>query len=212
MYFPWTLWVVADVFNRFPEVEWISTLKTGFWDWSGLCLGFEDNRGFSKEAFLDGYNLPAVAQPKTFIPAGYRTCIQQESTFWRRSLWEKAGGYVSHEFGSAGDFELWCRFYRHTDLHGVNAPLSGFRYQNQQQTSQMNKYAQYCLPALEQMRKDLHWSPSPARRLGYGVRPWSRPLLRKFKYNSIAYEGKRIARSNFNSPDAAWIKESHLFH
>jgi hypothetical protein len=61
--------------------------------------------------------------------------IQQESTFWRRSLWEEAGGYMSEELYYAMDFELWARFFEHADLYGVSVPLGGFRRHGTQKTA-----------------------------------------------------------------------------
>ncbi|HET7536576.1 MAG TPA: glycosyltransferase family 2 protein [Candidatus Didemnitutus sp.] len=212
MYCPWTLWTVADIFRRFPEVEWISTLQPGFWDWTGACLGFGQIRGFAKEAFLDGANLPAAGHPRTFVPGQYRKCIQQESTFWRRSLWEKAGGFVSQDYGLAGDFELWCRFYRHAELWGVNLPLAGFRFQHQQQTTQAQKYSDQCAGVLEEFRAEARWQPALARRIGYRFRPWDLPLLRRATKNSLAYAGKRVSRSSTETAAAGWVRESHPFH
>ncbi|MGV3531524.1 MAG: hypothetical protein ACO1QR_04085, partial [Chthoniobacteraceae bacterium] len=60
--------------------------------------------------------------------------IQQESTFWRRSLWEKAGGEVGARFRLAGDFDLWARFFEHAELYGVETPLGGFRFHGEQKT------------------------------------------------------------------------------
>ncbi|MGH9678087.1 MAG: glycosyltransferase family 2 protein [Candidatus Acidiferrum sp.] len=36
--------------------------------------------------------------------------IPQECCFWRRSLWERAGGYVHRGYEFAMDYELWLRF------------------------------------------------------------------------------------------------------
>jgi hypothetical protein len=38
--------------------------------------------------------------------AGANRYIQQESTFWRRSLWEKAGGTLNAAYRDVGDFDL----------------------------------------------------------------------------------------------------------
>ncbi len=139
MHLPWTLRAVGEIFQSLPNVEWISTLKPGHWDCTGYNLGFSSVSGFSKEAFMDGRYLPARATAASLPQISY---IQQESTFWRRSLWEKAGGYVSQDFGMAGDFELWSRFYRHTELFGVDIPLAGFRHQHRQQSAQPGRYAE----------------------------------------------------------------------
>jgi hypothetical protein len=67
--------------------------------------------------------------------------IQQESTFWRRSLWEREGNHINTSYKLAGDFELWTRFYKYTDLYGVGLPLGGFRtHQNQKIANRINEY------------------------------------------------------------------------
>jgi hypothetical protein len=53
--------------------------------------------------------------------------IQQESTFWRRSLWEECGSYVNDNLKLAGDFELWFRFFQKARLYYVNVPIGSFR-------------------------------------------------------------------------------------
>src|SRR4030095_12208597 len=118
IHLPWTLRAVGDIFATFPDVQWISSLRGAHWDWDGYCVAVSANRGFSRGAFLDGRYLPPDAVDPDGVPATNREFIQQESTFWRRSLWEKAGGYLSHEFGPAGDFELFVPFYQHSELIG----------------------------------------------------------------------------------------------
>jgi hypothetical protein len=59
--------------------------------------------------------------------AGANKYIQQEGVFWRRSLWERAGGYVDASRRFVSDFELWVRFFRHAQLYSVNALIGGYR-------------------------------------------------------------------------------------
>jgi hypothetical protein len=60
--------------------------------------------------------------------------IQQESVFWRRSLWEKAGGYIDRQYELAGDLELWRRFFRYAGLATVSTLIGGFRNHSEQKT------------------------------------------------------------------------------
>src|SRR5262249_33576691 len=53
--------------------------------------------------------------------------IQQESTFWRRSLWDKAGARFDNSVKLAGDFELWDRFFDYARLYSIDVPLAAFR-------------------------------------------------------------------------------------
>lgn len=124
MYLPWAFKTVAEIMTSLPNVEWLTTLNPAYWDYNGFCSGFGSISGYSLEAFLDGCYLPWDRKG-----IGY---IQQESTFWRRSLWETSGGYLSNDLNLAGDFELWCRFYHYASLYGTTSTLGGFRSQYQQ--------------------------------------------------------------------------------
>ena len=142
-YCPWAFSVVGEIFARFPQIEWLTTLFPIIWDDRGRATNCRYTDGFSREGFMRGENLPGNR-------GAYATYwIQQESTFWRRSLWEKAGGRVDESIRIAGDFELWARFYQHADLYGVATPLAGFRIHGDQITGhQMEKYMTLCRDVL----------------------------------------------------------------
>lgn len=53
--------------------------------------------------------------------------IQQESCFWRRSLYVEAGCRVSNNYKYMIDAELWSRFFLIEKLYSVDCLLSGFR-------------------------------------------------------------------------------------
>jgi hypothetical protein len=103
--------VVGSVFRTFPEVQWINGPPTGFNE-HGMTTFVGKIPHWSKFRFLAGAN----------------RWIQQESTYWRRTLWERAGGYVDASRRIGMDFELWVRFFRHARLHSVNALIGGYRY------------------------------------------------------------------------------------
>jgi glycosyltransferase involved in cell wall biosynthesis len=133
-YMPWTFQVIGDIFSTLPEVEWLTTLYPIMWDASGRATGCHYQDGYSRQGFFRGENLPGAGW--------YARCwIQQESTFWRRSLWERTGGYVDASLALAGDFELWARFFKDTELYGVGIPLGGFRVHDDQKTARhLNVY------------------------------------------------------------------------
>jgi hypothetical protein len=103
--------VVGSVFSCLPEVEWITGRPTGF-SVNGMATHVGALPKWSRTRFLAGANQH----------------IQQESTFWRRSLWEKAGGYLNPSFRAEGDFDLWVRFFRHARLYPVDALIAGYRF------------------------------------------------------------------------------------
>ncbi len=123
-----SLWVVAGVFSDCPTVEWITGRPTGF-NGVGMTIHVGGLTRWSRYRFLAGAN----------------KYIQQESTFWRRSLWERAGGYVDASRRSASDFELWVRFFRHAKLYTVDALIGGFRgHTDSDFLSARGKYDQIC--------------------------------------------------------------------
>ncbi len=130
---PWTLSIVAEIFEAFPEVEWLTTMFPLRWDSRGRAVRCSRREGFSRASFLAGENLPTG----DWYAPGW---LQQESTFWRRSLWERAGG-LDTQWKIAADFELWQRFFEHAELYAVDVPLAGFRQHGDQKTNQLkNEY------------------------------------------------------------------------
>ena len=144
-YTPWALATVGEIFAQCPEVQWLTTLLPLHWDGRGLPIRCKPvPHGYSRRAFFRAENLPrpgAGSMATAFI--------QQESTFWRRSLWEKAGGRIDSSLQLAGDFELWAKFFRHADLYGVGLPLGGFRMHGDQKTAhRMRAYVDEALAVL----------------------------------------------------------------
>lgn len=118
---PGSLWLVSEIFKN-PDIEWIMGTPT-IWDQAGaLHSVVYPAPHWSRENYLRG----EIGPPH----------IQQESTFWRRKLWEKAGGKIDCTFKLAADMELWSRFFRHSQLYTVDAMLGGFRLQPSQKTAQ----------------------------------------------------------------------------
>jgi len=155
-YLPGALAVVGEIFAHFPQIEWLTTLFPINWDTRDRAVHQEALRGFSAAALFSGEHLPS----RWGFSLGH---LQQESTFWRRSLWERAGAGIDPAFPLAGDFALWAQFARHTEPVGVAAPLGGFRLQDMQKTAR--RFAEYQAEAQRALVK-------------YGGRPsaaWQRP-------------------------------------
>lgn len=130
-YLPWTLKTVGNVFSELPEVNWLTTLNKLVFSEDGYCVNNSQVPAYSKRAFLDGCHLPVWPRNLGWI--------QQESTFWRRSLWETANG-LSLDYQYAADFDLWCRLFDIAHLYGVASPLAGHRYHAEQLSQLGNKY------------------------------------------------------------------------
>ncbi len=81
--------------------------------------------------------------------------VPQETLFWRREIWERAGGYIDESFHFALDWELLLRF-RETKARFVRLPrfLAAFRVHPQQKTSQ--ELATRGCQEMARLRKRIH--------------------------------------------------------
>lgn len=130
-YCPWTFQVVANIFADLPSVDWLTSSLPMRWDTDGMPepIGtFQKEFSYARTWFYRGRHL--ATQP------GFACWIQQESTFWRRSLWNAAGRKLSADLIYAGDFELWSRFFQYADLVSVRIPLGGFRFHGNQKSAE----------------------------------------------------------------------------
>ncbi|HEV2197128.1 MAG TPA: glycosyltransferase family 2 protein [Candidatus Acidoferrum sp.] len=122
------LFVVGSVFSSFQHVEWITGRPTVF-DSRGMPIQIQELPRWSRYRFLAGANRH----------------IQQESTYWRKNLWERAGNALSVTYRAEGDFEQWIRFFRHTRLYSVNALIGGYRmHENSLSHTNINQYNERC--------------------------------------------------------------------
>ena len=131
---PGTLRTVTRLFQEFPDVEFMTSGFPCAIDATGAMIATARLSGFSRNGSKRGEFLPACGWPAD----GF---IQQESTFWRRSLWERAGSRMDHSLQFAGDYELWSRFLSMAQLWCVEVPLGCFRRREGQKTAvALNSY------------------------------------------------------------------------
>lgn len=143
---PWTISVVREIFDRFPDVDWITGLPS-FLNKDGQLVHIQGS---------------LASYPRAYIANGWYqenvgSYLQQESMFWRRSLWEKSGG-LDLRYRLAGDFDLWTRFAQFADLVPVAIPLAAFRERPGEQRSSLDALA-YCAEVAEicKGRKQVPW-------------------------------------------------------
>ena len=127
MYLPWTLQLVAEVMKN-PQIKWLTGIPSQFSNSGVNCCQCRNMLSFPraliKKGWMDGRRLG---------------CIQQESTFWKKELYEKAGG-IPTEYKFAGDYQLWKRFAEYEKLYAVNSVLAGFRIHPGQKSEDRYSY------------------------------------------------------------------------
>lgn len=125
----WSLRTIAEVFTTYPSVRWIQGLH-GWWNANGQLLA-------------------SALVPKNIFDylIGDYEWIQQESVFWRRSLWDQAGSRISDHYRLMVDGEPWSRFFRYEQLHSFSCLLAGYR---QHTTNRALLHHEQCLQEMQQ--------------------------------------------------------------
>jgi glycosyltransferase involved in cell wall biosynthesis len=191
--FPESLKIVADIFTSFPEVEWIMGRPT-----------FVDSKGDIIRKFFINQELtprPLFVTESMFTAWTRWTkhrfynndflAIQQESTFWKRSLWEKSGSRMNAD-ALACDFDLWLRFFDHAQLYTTTAALGGFRYHSSRQLSiqERKNYVRICHELLKKK-----FDSMPPEELSDSRQRWKKSRFWKvFFYFNIPFLRRRYAQ------------------
>lgn len=144
-YLPWTFSVVREIFEKYPDVAWITGVPTTYNE-HGQCVKVNRLCGYPQKHIRSGV-----------FDGKYYHFLQQESMFWRRELWEKVDGF-NPSLTLAADYELWTRMAEYSDLVVVNIPLSGFTAQQANQRSVL--FADTYLSEVETEARNLHTSLS----------------------------------------------------
>lgn len=131
LYLPWTLSTVREIFDKYPEVDWITSLPKTCIREDGVFESIVEVAGFTAARLCGGGH----GGPKS------GEYVQQETCFWRRDLWEKIGGEISNKYRFAGDFWLWSAFFRHSRCTGIDVPLAAFRFHGDQRSA-ASKYVE----------------------------------------------------------------------
>jgi glycosyltransferase involved in cell wall biosynthesis len=172
---PDALELVREVFTRFPGVQWLTSAFPVTLDEAGRAVRVGRTNGFARDPYLLGLNGIRSWSRSYFV--------QQESTFWRRELWDAAGGALDPSYEPASDFELWARFFEHAELWTVDTVIGAFRVHDAQRTaSQLDAYRAQALRALPHTtqarmaaaRATTKLPAAARRRSGLG---WSAPVI-----------------------------------
>ena len=173
---PRSLFTLGAVFGEIKDVQWLTSRTIMTCDEDGVIQA-GGNPGMSRTAFLE------QIRPMNFL--------QQEQTFWRRSLMKQAtGGRVPTRFSHVADQDLWYQFFQVNDLHVINVPLACFRIR----TMQRSKEQEYREQAEELHR--MHRIPprwrTLVRRMVYATRQERVPFLREFWRSLVGYRSQVV--------------------
>jgi glycosyltransferase involved in cell wall biosynthesis len=182
MYHRNAFFTVAEIFQTLPQVEWIQGLPT-FYDEKGRTTEVSPFKKWSK---YDYY-------------CGEYKWIQQESVFWRKSLWEKVAGDFRTDLRYAGDLWLWTHFFRYAGLYCLPFFLSGFRYRSSNQFS-LDHINDYHTEALAVLEKESISKKDRNIVRGYRIVKQIIRILNKLKINRTDGLAKLYRAKFFNYP------------
>lgn len=173
---------VGKIFSSLSRVKWIQGYPTEV---------DEDGRFIVSPMTRDAHGQMLRWSKYDYYMEDYRW-IQQESTFWRRDLWEKAGGYIDTNFKYAADLEVWSRFFRHERLYVTEFILGGYRNWSQEQLSISNS-ERYDEEAQRVVRRELE-RLCPQEKRNLRILKWGKKIYRLLK------------RVDFIDADKFWTK------
>lgn len=154
LFLPGTLSFVSDYFSRHPDIDVVYGHR--------VIINEHDQE-------IGRWVLPPHDN-EIILWADY---IPQETLFWRRSLWEKAGGKMDETFRFALDWDLILRF-REAGAKFKRLPrfLGAFRLHSQQKTSmQINSVG---LDEMNRLRKRMHQREVSEQEVYKNIKPYLR--------------------------------------
>ncbi len=176
------LFSVAEIFTKFSFIDWLLGIPTMF-DEQGRTV---DVRPFKKWSKYDYY-------------LGEYKWIQQESIFWRRSLWKKVCNNFTTDLKYAGDLALWLSFFKHSSLYSVRFLIGGFRLRSSNQLS-LENILEYVSEAEELISKELISEEDQKILLGYKKRIKAANCLNKLLKIKINWITESYKMKYFNYP------------
>ncbi len=206
-YAPYALRLVEDIFRSFREIDWLTSSFSATANETGHVFDIKRIVCWDRRAFARGFNLPRPGRHGGYF-------IPQESTFWRRSLWERAGARVESRLRLAGDFDLWARFYAHAELWSVRALLGVFRSHPRQKSRAYDEYLSEAERVLADHGGGRYGERENAVRAGLARRAtndriWLLPTApRQFLERTLVYRTRELM---WMSPTSQWAVNTHYF-
>jgi len=166
MYHQQAFQTITEIFEQFDHVKWITGLNS-IWNKDGTQRQI---------TYLGKCNYKNIY---SFLTGDYEF-IQQESTFWRRDLWERAGAKINTDYKFMVDGELWCRFFLYETLFHVQRELGGYRHHD------TNRAHRFMPQVNAEMKKAINFLRSKASK---GIRDIAENLSDNAPIRELQYEG-----------------------
>lgn len=177
--------IVSDVFDRYPDIAWLSGMPAA-WDSAGRLIGVSEVLPVYNQRYLckgehDALLLHNVLQP---------------TSFWRRELWNKVGE-INTTYDIAGDYDLWTRMAEHAELVTIDTVLGGERKHDQQRSNRFKQRGFDQVRSIRRQRGGRNWAEVLLKRV-------SNPVLR-WKLKKLLFTGK--GKALFYDRNGGWSLE-----
>jgi len=186
VYLPYTLHLVGKIFQQFPEIDWITGHPSFLVDGDAIS---------PRRHHLDAYN--SKLMQLGFYTPWLMGVPQHISTFFRRNLYEKAGGIIKTNLRDSLDIDLWIRMSNYSAPVFVPVTLAMMRLHDDQRSAQ-EKHSELAFKEIED--QDYGFIPLRLRKfIKWGMKHYGlRGVIRHFLFDGKA---KRL---NWNSKTNTW--------
>jgi len=126
IYMPYTFRLVADIFQTWSSIQWITGHRSHLVEDRVISPMPNACWIFNQKMFQKGFHT-----------AWFFGVNQQPSTFWKRDLFNKAGGQFDENFECSMDIDLWIKMSKITDLVYLRAVLTAMRQHADQKSGRL---------------------------------------------------------------------------
>ena len=190
---PNSLFVIGDVFSQLPEVQWLTGVATT-----------ADNQGRYVKVNKFRKNI------YDFL-LGDWAVIQQESTFWRRNLWNAAGGGLNVDYPQAFDSELWCRFFMHAEHYHLDTAIGAYRKVPQGRSiKNPENFSQLTKSAIQTLRGIVQSEISHQRILQYRIYKWLLQMIGSIRLKPLV--GWALGSPDFQYKSISFMTMTGKWH
>lgn len=167
LYMPYTFRLVAELFTLWPDLHWLTGHRSHIVDERVVSPLQRGRFVFNQKLYQQGFHT-----------AWFFGWNQQVSTFWRRSLFEKAGGRLDESFDCSMDIDLWVKMAHHAPLTSITAVLAAMR----QHANQKSRTLRLDYQEIEGHAKAYRFLPISTRKFLFlsAHVPGLRAVLRQF--------------------------------